>query len=82
MTGNEDSETPVQPHPERDNRRMNAGRFQQQFYSSAADEKPEVKPDPLQQLGAGEKQALLFQASRWIPGDGCDVKIVCTGYIT
>lgn len=44
-----------------DNRRMNAERFQQQFYSGAADEKPEEKPDPLQQLDAGEKQALLFK---------------------
>lgn len=44
-----------------DNRRMNAERFQQQFYSGAVDEKPEEKPDPLQQLDAGEKQALLFK---------------------
>ena len=40
---------------------MNAERFQQQFYSGAADEKPEVKPDPLQQLDPGKKQALLLK---------------------
>ena len=44
-----------------DNRRMNAERFQQQFYSSPASEEPAAQPDPLQQLDAGEKQALLIK---------------------
>ena len=44
-----------------DNRRMNAERFQQQFYSGPASEEPAAQPDPLQQLDAGEKQALLIK---------------------
>ena len=44
-----------------DNRRMNAERFQQQFYSGTASTEPVAKPDPLQQLDAGEKQALLIK---------------------
>ena len=44
-----------------DNRRINAERFQQQFYSSPASEEPAARPDPLQQLDAGEKQALLIK---------------------
>lgn len=48
-----------------DNRRMNAERFQQRFYSGAADEKPEAKPDPLQRLDAGEKQ-IAFTGSKCI----------------
>ena len=44
-----------------DNRRMNAERFQKQFYSGPADEEPAVQPDPLQQLDAGEKQTLLIK---------------------
>jgi len=40
---------------------MNAERFQQQFYSSPTSEEPEAQPDPLQQLDAGEKQALLIK---------------------
>ena len=44
-----------------DNRRINAERFQQQFYSSPASEEPAAQPDPLQQLDAGEKQALLLK---------------------
>lgn len=43
-----------------DNRRMNAERFQQ-LYSGTADKELEAKPDPLQQLDAGEKQALLIK---------------------
>ncbi len=44
-----------------DNRRINAERFQQQFYSGTASEEPAVQPDPLQQLDAGQKQALLIK---------------------
>ena len=44
-----------------DNRRMNAERFQQQFYSGTAVEEPATKPDPLQQLDVGEKRALLIK---------------------
>ena len=44
-----------------DNRRMNAERFQQQFYSGPTSEEPAAQPDPLQQLDAGEKQALLIK---------------------
>ena len=44
-----------------DNRRMNAERFQKQFYSGPAGEEPTAQPDPLQQLDAGEKQALLIK---------------------
>lgn len=44
-----------------DNRRMNAERFQQQFYSSTVSKEPAAQPDPLQQLDAGEKQALLIK---------------------
>ena len=44
-----------------DNRRMNAERFQQQFYSGPAGEEPTAQPAPLQQLDAGEKQTFLFK---------------------
>lgn len=44
-----------------DNRRMNAERFQQQFYSGPVSEGSTAQPDPLQQLDVGEKQALLFK---------------------
>ena len=44
-----------------DNRRMNAERFQKQFYSDPTGEEPAAQPDPLQQLDAGEKQALLIK---------------------
>ena len=44
-----------------DNRRMNAERFQQQFYSSPVGEEPAAQSDPLQQLDAGEKQTLLIK---------------------
>ena len=44
-----------------DNRRMNAEGFQQKFYSGTVGEEPAAKPDPLQQLDAGEKQALLIK---------------------
>ena len=44
-----------------DSRRMNAERFQQQFYSGPVSEEPATPPDPLQQLDAGEKQALLIK---------------------
>ena len=44
-----------------DNRRMNAERFQKQFYSGPAGEEPAAQPDPLQQLDAGEKQTLLIK---------------------
>ena len=40
---------------------MNAEMFQQQFYSSPASEESAAQPDPLQQLDAGEKQALLIK---------------------
>ena len=44
-----------------DNRRINAERVQQQFYSGTVGEEPAAKPDPLQQLDASEKQALLIK---------------------
>ena len=44
-----------------DSRRMNAERFQQQFYSGPVSEEPAAQPDPLQQLDGGEKQALLIK---------------------
>jgi len=44
-----------------DNRRMNAERFQQQFYSGPVNEEPTKQPDPPQQSDAGGKQALLFR---------------------
>ena len=40
---------------------MNAERFQQQFYSVTVSEEPVAQSDPLQQLDAGEKQALLIK---------------------
>lgn len=42
-----------------DNRRMNAERFQQQFYSGSASKEPAAQLNPLQQFDAGKKQALL-----------------------
>ena len=44
-----------------DSRRMNAERFQQQFYSGPVGEEPAAPSDPLQQLDGGEKQALLIK---------------------
>lgn len=44
-----------------DNRRVNAERFQQQFYSSPVSEEPAKQPDPVQELDAGGKQALLLK---------------------
>ena len=44
-----------------DNLRMNAEMFQQQFYSGSVSEERAAQPDPLQQLDAGEKQALLIK---------------------
>ena len=40
---------------------MNAERFQQQFYSGTVSTEPAAPPDPLKQLDAGEKQALLIK---------------------
>ena len=44
-----------------DNRRVNAKRFQQQFYSSPVSAEPAKQPDPIQELDAGGKQALLLK---------------------
>ena len=46
-----------------DNRRANAERFQQQFYSGPISEEPakQPEPDPIQELDAGGKQALLLK---------------------
>jgi len=44
-----------------DNRRVNAERFQQQFYSSLVSEEPVKQPDPIQELDAAGKQALLLK---------------------
>ena len=44
-----------------DSRRMNAERFQQQFYSGPVSEEPAAQPDPIQQLDGGEKQTLLIK---------------------
>lgn len=44
-----------------DNRRVNAERFQQQFYSSPVSEEPAKQPDSIQELDAGGKQALLLK---------------------
>ena len=44
-----------------DSRRMNAERFQQQFYSGPVGEEPAAQSDLLQLLDAGEKQALLIK---------------------
>ena len=64
-----------------DNRRMNAERFQQQFYSIPISEEPAVQPDPFQQLDTGEKQAflvkLLTNPRRWH-----DDKAIGTGHVT
>ena len=44
-----------------DNRRINAERFQQQFYSSPVSEEPAKQPAPTQQSDLDSKQALLFK---------------------
>lgn len=44
-----------------DNRRVNAERFQQQFYSSPVSAEPTKQQDPIQELDAGGKQALLLK---------------------
>lgn len=45
-----------------DNRRINAERFQQQFYSGPVSEEPAKQPDPIQELDAGGKQTLLLNS--------------------
>ena len=44
-----------------DNRRVNAERFQQQFYSSPVKEEPAKQSDSIQELDADGKQALLLK---------------------
>lgn len=44
-----------------DNRRVNAKRFQQQFYSSPVSEEPAKQPDPIQEFDAGGKEARLLK---------------------
>lgn len=44
-----------------DNRRMNAERFQQQFYSGTTKEEPEAQPNQVQPNDTDSKQALLLK---------------------